>query len=49
MFLTGKCIYTSSDDKIKSSLLHEGRNEKMQGTMDNGQYTKLKIEKTKNE
>ncbi len=32
MFLTGKCIYTSSYDKIKSSLLHEGRNVKIQGT-----------------
>ena len=32
MFLTGKCIYTCSDDKIKSLLLHEGRNVKIQGT-----------------
>jgi hypothetical protein len=32
MFLTGKCIYTYSDDKIKGTLLHEGKNVKMQGS-----------------
>jgi len=41
--LTGKCIYTCSDDKIKGSLLHEGRNEKIQGTR---QGTRLKDQGT---
>jgi len=43
MFLTGKCIYTCSYDKIKSSLLHEGRNVKMQGTKFKIQATELTI------
>jgi len=43
MFLTGKCIYTCSDGKIKSLLLHEGRNVQIQGTKFKIQATELTI------
>ncbi len=43
MFLTGKCIYSCSDYKIKSSLLHEGTNVKIQGTKFKIQATELTI------
>jgi len=48
MFLTGKCIYTLSDDKIKRSLLHEGRNVKMQGVRFKAQGTRSKAKGLRN-